>query len=373
MTRKELHTLAYSFYVLILVFIIAGLYIGYVPIDLGNNLLHLQEGNLISFNPEFVRRTQEISAVYVLFSTVISALGALVSIGTRNIFEILALFLVGMLPKEHNHWGVVFDQKTNQPISFVPIRLFQTNGNKKEFLTQTVTDTDGRYRLHVNEANVNERYLIEIYYPGYETISQDVNQYLILGNYDLIHDIPLVKSDSVTNKLKSLFYYYRPKILKYLFLIIYYSYILLWIFNIFLLINSPIFLNFFSVCVLTITLVWNVKILRSKLRPITGKIIDAEGKKPLSKAIVKIYTNKNQSISTVTDESGIVNLDIPSGVYKMLVSAEGYLMLSEDPVGLKLVKVSKDGFIDEDVLLKKDTSKATSSKKDGSELLNPFE
>ena len=89
-------------------------------------------------------------------------------------------------------------------------------------------------------------------------------------------------------------------------------------------------------------------------------------------ALVNLYTNEAEKISAVTDAKGVVKLNIPSGMYKMLVSAKGYLLLGKDEQGLELVKVGKDGYIDKDVLLKRQAGTQESNVA-GSDLLNPFQ
>jgi len=368
--RERNLELLYYIYLVIAIYFAVGLVAGSLPADLGDNLLKSPRGILFPPDEAFVEFTVTLTSAYLVFATIIGFLGALLSIGTRNVFEILALFFFGMLPRERKYWGVVFDQDTNHPISFIPVRLFEYEGDKPKLLSQTVTDSDGRYRLHIEKPEA-KRYTIEINYPGYEPVITELQKYVAIGNYEFVNDIALVKSNNVKAQVLKWFYYNRPRLFTYLFLSIYYVYAFFWLIQFIFVINEPIFINILVAVTYTVTFIWNTKILRQRLKPAIGKIKDAETHKPISSAIVTLYTNEAEKISAITDDQGVVKLNIPSGMYKMLVSAKGYLLLSKDEKGLELVKIGKDGYIDKDVLLQRQVGSEVSVA--GAELINPFQ
>jgi hypothetical protein len=369
--RERNLELLYYIYLVIAIYIAIGLIWGTISPYLGNELFNIPTGIFIPQGEAFLQFTVNVTSVYLAFATVIGLLGALLSIGSRNIFEVLALFLFGMLPRERKYWGVVFDQSNNQPISFIPVRLFAHDGDKPKLITQTVTDSDGRYRLHI-EKSEDKKYTIEINYPGYEPVISEVQQYVAIGSYEFVNDIPLVKSENTGTRLLHWFYHYRPRLFAYLFFLIYYSYIGLFIMQLLLTINEPIFINVFTVITLGFTFIWNRRIVRQRLKPVIGKVMDADSRAPVPSALVNLYTNETEKISAVTDDKGVVKLNIPSGMYKTLVSAKGYVLLAKDEQGLQLVKVGKDGYIDKDILLKKQEG-VHESEEAGADLINPFQ
>jgi hypothetical protein len=369
--RRRNLQLVFRIYVVVVVFLSVGLIWGFITPDFANNILHARQGYLFSQVPDFGQLMRDLTTDYLIFAIIVGALGAIISIGTRDVFEVLALFFTGMLPRERKYWGVIFEQDTGKPVAFVPVRLFMYEEGQGKLVAQTVTDTDGRYRLHVENPR-DKRYTIEIHYPGYEPVVTDVQQYLVIGNYELISDIPLIKSKSAARKLQTWFYYHRSKLFNYLFLSIYVIYIVFWLLAIVMTINSPIFINLlFNLPMMTITLIWNTQVVGARFKPVIGKVVDLDTKQPIPSALVNVYTNQAETITAMTDNTGIVKLNMPSGIYRTLVSANNYLMLGGDTQGLKIVKVGKDGYIDKDVLLKKKTNMQTPSS--GSSLLNPFQ
>jgi hypothetical protein len=120
---------------------------------------------------------------------------------------------------------------------------------------------------------------------------------------------------------------------------------------------------------------WNTKVVRARFKPAIGKVVDIESQQPVPAALVNVYANEAETISAITDTNGVVKLNIPSGIYRTLVSAKDYLLLGGDTQGLKIVKVGKDGYIDKDVLLKKKQGQQVSATPDTAttdNLLNPF-
>ena len=69
----------------------------------------------------------------------------------RNIVEKYILLQAYALPRQRNHWGEIQDSKTRKGIAFAIIRLYKkTENNEKQFVTQSISDLDGRYRLNPN-------------------------------------------------------------------------------------------------------------------------------------------------------------------------------------------------------------------------------
>ena len=360
----------FRIYILIGAFFALGLYWGSVPADFLNEILGGVEGRLFPFTPEVFKFTQDISNFYFMLTTITSIVAAFISLGTRDVFEVIALFFFGMLPKERKYWGVVFDEISGKPIAFIPVRIFKYEGEKPKLLASTVTDTDGRYRLQVSTRDkIETRYAIEISASGYEPFMQDIAEYLVIGNYELINDVPLKRAKSTANPIVRWFYYNRTRIYNWLFIFIYVEYIALLLLTIVFFINGPIFINYFGTITIGVSVIWNTYVVRHRIAPQIGKVIDSDGKQPLQSSLVTIYQNKGQSVAAITNEAGIVRVNMPAGMYKALASAQGYMMLSADAQGMAVIKVGRDGYIDRDILMKK--AAGAEVPKDAS-LLNPF-
>ena len=322
---------------------------GIIPYDLGQSLLNLRQGNFFPQNQEFLDIMNLITVVYFLGALLIVGLAAAVSLGTRDGFEVLALFMTGMLPRERKQWGKVFDQQTKQPLAFEPVRIYLDSQATPVLVAEARTDADGRYRLSF-KGQKGQKYTLQVSDASYKPYTYKLEDYLLTGEQDIVNDIPLQKLESADNSFSANFYRSRTKYYWTLLRVIYVIYFLLLIMMIVFMIDNPLFGNLIALLVVLTSVLWNTRILLGHNEVLKGKVMTNVDHKPLPGATVDLIVIDGHS-QVVADADGVPRFAVQAGVYRGTVKSPGYTMLGVDTQGYKLIKIGKEGYATADMLM----------------------
>jgi len=298
------------------------------------------------------------------------ALISIILLPGRSVGEIFGLVFCFLIPNPRKADGLIFDQKADKPLPFSTIYLEKINDDgSTTFITQSIADLDGRYKLNVE--NPNSKVRITVKSQGYEDFTKDITPNILTRKMDFILDIPMKPLDHNHDQFNSPLHRISFEMSNSLVFIVY-------ILSLFLLIVcvSEIglvlpFVTLFELVVYGIPFIWNTIAIYRRLSPKIGKIIDSSSGGPIEGAIVKVYDkDKKQIASFMSNKKGIVDFNIKSGEYDMDISKVGYK--GDNEVGtFQRLKVSNRGYLESNIFLTPKESlggKLSSS----STLLNPF-
>lgn len=112
-----------------------------------------------------------------------------------NILSYLLVFL--RRKKKKSPWGIVFDKYSNKPIPFAIIKVFS---NEDKFITQEVTDLNGRYSITINPGD----YILKVKVADYENINSHITAKDDLINSDVAL-IPINIKPNLFTRFKNFF------------------------------------------------------------------------------------------------------------------------------------------------------------------------
>jgi hypothetical protein len=368
-TRIEAIDIVIAVYVITIMAIIAISYGNVLPQEITRYLsdsIPGVSGHIIPVDAKYVATVIELSNITMSLSIVFTIVAGIFLVRSRNIFEMLAIFVASMLPRERKFWGVVFDENNQQAIPFSTIRVVRKEvPNHPQVILQTVTDLDGRYRLNLRE-RLGNLYL-EVQAPSYQIVQKEINFLNVLtsGN-EVIDDIGLVRQAASPNIWKERFYSLRPKMYVFLKWVVYLSALTGFPFAFFVFLNNPVVINFIFLTVMIVSAIWNTMVIRDRHNPDAGKILTAN-RKSIASAQVELFDNHRKLTSATTDANGIPQFTIPSGVYLIKVS----LVTGKQIITTSLVpvKVTNQGYLSNHIVLDlADLSKVPLQQA----LLNPF-
>ncbi len=307
---------------------------------------------------------------FFVLSGIAALLGTLILSRGRNIWEIMGLFLAFAIPRQRKYWGVVYDQHKNMPITFASISVVRTNTelHKESIVATAVTDLDGRYRIHLEDKT--EDYVLRVKADGYHPYEKVIDyKYQLLIQNIIIEDIPLTKLEQKPNIFKRLIAFIRPKMYTFTMYFIYLVSFIAFIWAIygiivFFFIDSVIFLILYS-----FGFFWNTKIIIERLTQKNGKILDSKTKQPIVRAMIRVFDDTRQVLSTLSQEDGTVKIDLPPAIYTIKIDKENYEFNHYGDQDLFVVKIGQEGYISKDIYLDKVGEAQT---KINSKLMNPF-
>lgn len=300
-------------------------------------------------------------------STLFAAIaGSLIVSKGRTIEEGLAIFIGYAIPRRRKLSGRVFDVQTEGNLPFIDVRIIDEKDNS--VVASAITDFDGRYRINLPRENDN--FIVQVKVKGYEFYKK-----LLINVYknNVIQDIPLENNDTVRGGIKTFYYYYlKPKLYVYFTYFLYFLSIFA-LGSMFLLVPdiglSLYVLTFFLIYGTSV--VWNTSTLFTRFRFKSGKVVDFDSKKPISGAGVSLYSDDNQLQAHYTNKRGIVRINLPDGVYRVVVTKLGYKMVDEQGAieQAEDLFIHKDGYLPKNILLKKVDAKNIT---EGESLDSPF-
>lgn len=316
-------------------------------------------------NPTLDKIQSDSYTIFYIASIVSAIIGTIVLSQGRSFSEIVFLFVGYAIPRQRKFWGLVYDSKTGKPVALASIRLQRVSADgTKEFIAETVSDLDGRYRLNINKPGA--KYFIEVSSPEYKSNMVEIPSGTEDLNKEITRDIELNKEEKekVLNlgekwdKFRSKIY--LPTIIyMYIFVI---AGILFSIYGIVAFFPSPTSMIFIVIYICSF--IWNTRVVRERLKINVGKVIDSETKKPLESVMVKIFDLENKSTIAYSDQRGQVQFTLPPGSYKAQFIKDNY----QSDTSLLPVKLNDKGLLDKNVVLKRTGDSIQSD----SSLLNPF-
>lgn len=311
---------------------------------------------------------------YILFflASFISAIfGVFILSQGRTLFEIVWLFVAFAIPPKKKYWGLIYDKKDYHPLPFATVRLFNRQGEDKKFLSQTVSDLDGRYRLNV--ANASADYVLETQAEAYQPSLNEVKS----GSPELLNrqitlDIAMQKLNLPVDAKTLTELIYRLKSRLYLPTIVFlYIWAIFGItFNLYGMLawTSPTsmisFTFYFS------AFIWNTYTIRDRFQFGAPSVREIGTKLPIEGVIIKLFKNDVAVANGITTADGRVKLDMPEGEYLVEAAKTGYIQVDNNDKEVKLlpVNVRKDGHLGKTLYLRK----VGKDEDTNSTLVNPF-
>jgi 5-hydroxyisourate hydrolase-like protein (transthyretin family) len=287
-------------------------------VDFYNNFFY--QGRNIFYNDFLIDLFINSFDIIFISSAVVAFVGTWVLSQGRSAWEAFVLFLTLALPRIRREWGLVYNQEGGKPIEFVILRLYAVTVDEKKFLSQSITDLDGRYRIYLPEQY--EKFILEIRADGYVATYQEIVQEKQVITF-YANEIGLVKLDS-TQKKKFNVGQFKAKVQKPMTYLVFILSTIVTTHSTYGMLAIPQIDTFIFFFMYGGAWVWNVKVLRERIRKIKGKIISRVNKKPVAGVTLRLFTNENKLVATqVTDMSGIANFNVEKGNYLLQTERRG--------------------------------------------------
>lgn len=349
-------------YLIVIILLIVISYIGILP----ENIQHLVtedipgvSGRILTIDQNYHNVVIEINNLQLTFSAILSVLAAIFIIWRRNLSEVFAILFLGMIPREHKFWGIVRNKSNLKTLPFIQIKLFKINPlvDMPEFISQSVSDLDGRYRIDID--NFEKDLALKINTNGFKVFNKKVNQINTqITNKLIVEDIFLEPVNQNERDFLYKFNDLRPLINKIIIWVIFLNYLVYFPFSIWILLNNPVLINWLFALVMFITNIWNIMVIRNRYFSKPGIIMD-KFNRPLTNQIFDLYDESKRITSSTTNNKGIINFDIEPGTYliKPISEAKGEFIP---------IRINNKGYIDTNVVI------YDFSKEGSGSLLNPF-
>lgn len=272
---------------------------------------------------EFSR--EEIPAV-LIGTTIISI--AANSIVFPNILT-YGIFLIRFRNKKKT-WGIIYDSSTLKPVPFVTVRLFTKNN---EYITQRVTDIDGRYGFVLNQG----KYLLEVKHNDYVSVMDTISFSETEGLF--VKDIGLISTTKAKSRVRLNLRKIMITINRLFVFIGFGASLIAFVFN-------PSFINVFILLLYIIQYLVFRHLVHRKQE--LGYVYNSKTKEKIKGAFVRLYDTKvtRQIEVVITDVNGRYNFNrIPDGEYLISVYANGYKFPSEDNKNIIYTGVNGEKFI----------------------------
>lgn len=305
---------------------------------------------------------------FLAFSSAIVISGLFTLTKGRNLIEKYILLQAYALPRERDYWGKILDSSTHSPVPFAAIRILLITDNTEKFITESVSDLDGRYRLFLD--NNSEQYTLEVRAPGYVTYRGEIKQSIIEGNNAVRINI-MLERENIENKLSPIRQFYinhKSKILAILIRYIYFLSIVTFLHAVYSIIFHFNIVSIADMLFYGFSAPWNTFVLweRRKFNP--GRFINFRTKQPIANVNVQVFLPGDRTLSLLSDSNGIIKLDVEEGDYKIKVFKPGFIIKDHDDHFIT-VNVVKDGYMKNNIYLQALNQNST---RDTSLLQSPF-
>ncbi len=299
---------------------------------------------------------------FLVLSSVSIILGIIILYNGRTFIEMLYMFNFFMIPRKRRYWGSILDSVTQGKISLASISLLKVEDGKEKIVSRTVSDLDGNYRIRIPEAG---KYNLEVKAEGYETFRKEITSRSNEEEY--LDNVTITRLNQT--KQSFLGSYYKLKSVLYTPLIIY-----LFVFctiSFVLYVNQSIIKpgldTYAGALIFGIAFVWNIFTVTERIRN-KGGVIKDETSHPVRGVTIRLFKDDKQLDSKISDDNGVVKFEVNSGMYKILISKEGYVLPNHKENEFIEVKINNDGYLANNIVLHS-TGKANNSEL----LVNPFE
>lgn len=268
---------------------------------------------------------------------------------TTLAFPNIPLFVILLLRRRNKYapWGLVSDEINSTPIPFATVRVFN---NKGEFVTQEITDLNGKYTGVVNPGT----YKLEVKSGGYEASTLGI----VLTNDVLNKDIVLSPVGSNGFHYKK-FLRANLKLINRLLFYLGLTLATLTLIFAFSLLNLVIFLAFVAEAILFFF------IGRSR----AGVVYDTSTGDHLKGVFLTVTDmNGNQIGTTVSDKKGKYSALLQKGTYQLKVYLDNFTLGDKDVSGrdakgnpFKSVNIKESGILNQEIALKKESTATNES------------
>ncbi|MBD3280668.1 hypothetical protein GF389_04045 [Candidatus Dojkabacteria bacterium] len=310
------------------------------------------------FLTDSVQGSQEAASIYdyafynitYVISILVSILGMIILSRRRNILEAIGILMAFIIPAERRSWGRVLSSSDGAPVPFAQIYL-EPNNNQLSVI-KTIADSDGRYKLVLPDSKYSYRLTVRA--PGYKDFQIDIKSTdsPVYGN-EYIRDIFMQKVDEEKRTLLIRFSQFQVRFYWYLTLTLFALSFMYFLFALYYVYAFPGSLyGALNLAIMIFALSWNVVVIRERIRPKIGKVLDLKTHKPIPRVSVYIYKDSKQSGVRTTDYNGVVNFGAAPGEYDIRLAKEGYVNASGET--FQRVKLKKDGFLEGNLFMLKD-------------------
>lgn len=311
-----------------------------------------------------------------ILAAISAFIGTLILGQARSIWELLGLFIGFVIPRQRKNWGIIFDKDKRKPIPFAVIRLFSqtdtphSHETKEMLITQTVSDLDGRYRIHLEE-KLTYRLVVEA--PGFNKFEKTLDtEYQVLIQQELVEDVYLLREAPKGGNLLQEFNYLRPQLAVYLMYFFYLMSFILFVHSTYGILIYPELDTVLFMGIYTFSFAWNTVIIRDRRRQKIGRILEQGSNQPLANTFISIFQQDKAVGTSVSETSGGVQLQLEPGMYLLKVTKPGFEMPVDKNTmanGYRWVRVNDKGYLTEDIHLRKLSELSDSAR---AKLMNPF-
>lgn len=375
--RNKLITLGFNIFITVVTIFLMIVYFAPLPPEVGVLLNGYEiedvSGKIIPISESYKIAILAFARTSAVMAAMVTGLAAIFLIGKRNVFEVLGIFIASMLPREKRYWGVVYDGSNRSPIVFAKVAIYEIVNSEKKFLIQAITDIYGRYRIYIPENHTN--LLVEVNVPGYVAHTNEIDKdFAKFFSSQFVQDIPLTKLEKGSiNNFRKLFIYIRPRFYTVLFSFIFVAPIINIPLGIFFILNNPIIVNYVSLFTTIVASAWNLFVLSERRSFSPGRILDSINSQPIMGALIKIIGG-TANYPVITDENGLGKFDLKPGNYMCQIYAAGYELKSTTQNGFIPVRITREGYIQQNIYLNRLSDFEKYRGKTGlSHLMNPFD
>lgn len=303
-------------------------------------------GRLIPVDSQYYWVIIQISNVTLGAALIFSLLAAIFIARRRNVFEIFAVMAAGMLPRERKYWGVISDVNSSAKVAFASIRVYKLSNGNRELIAQTVADLDGRYRIEIKEKL--PEVILKVEAPDYQPYEQTIKSTsLDNATWVLLTDIELVKLQATKSSWQKFLSDIRPRMYIFLVWSIAIFTFISWVVGIVAAVNNPVFVSLLYVVVYTVSIIWNFKVIQSRINPDKGRIINKNANLAIFNAQIDLFNADTKLATGRTDKDGVVNFAMPKGRYTIKITVPGIAI--DFPV--MEVNLSSQGYLTKNIFL----------------------
>ncbi|MBN1332078.1 carboxypeptidase-like regulatory domain-containing protein [Candidatus Dojkabacteria bacterium] len=309
------------------------------------------------FLTDVERGPEEVASLYdtafynvtYALSSLAAVLGMIILSRRRTLIEAAGLLLGFIIPPERKSWGRILDSSNANPIPFAQIYLEPLNAQRK--VIKTIADSDGRYKLILPDRKYGYNLLVKA--PGYKDLKKEIrtSEARVYGS-EYIKDVFLHQIGKSERKLFTNLNFLQSRMYWYLILLLAVLSFIYFIFALYYVYAFPgSAYGAVNLALFVFALGWNIVMVKDRLKPRIGKVLDLNTRKPIGEASVYLYRKEQQLEVRRTDSVGVVNFSIDPGDYEVRLAKTGYQSASENT--FQKVKVKRDGYLDTNLFMKK--------------------
>lgn len=232
-------------------------------------------------------------------------------------------FLIGIVIKrKKKYWGIVFDEAESKPIPFAIVRIYQDGS----VVAQTVSDTHGRYGLSLEEGG---SYQLEALANGFDKYTKEVALNRVGENVEVVEDIPMKREPKKLDAVRKFIFYSRQKMLRWMRFILVVMMIVGFVYTAYVTIQYPVLINFLMIFIYMFLFQINIIMYLRSIKGAVGHVLDKDTNEGLPGVSMRVYHDEKQIGVFLTNDNGVVKINLDSGKYLMLMNKNGYAAVEE--------------------------------------------